>query len=101
MRLQKLSQHKLAKRARVSQPYISLLLRGKRGATPETAWRIATALGVFSDELFADKPTVHQGPPLSHQGPPPLRLVGAPPRARQASMRAQAPVRRHMLATAA
>ncbi|MEU2835266.1 helix-turn-helix transcriptional regulator [Streptomyces lavendulae] len=53
MRVMKVSQRTLADRARVSQPYVSLMLRGKRGAKPETAWRIASALGVDTDELFA------------------------------------------------
>ncbi|MEU2835190.1 helix-turn-helix transcriptional regulator [Streptomyces lavendulae] len=55
MRVKKLSQRMLAERARVSQPYVSLMLSGKRGAQPETAWRIASALGVDTDELFVSQ----------------------------------------------
>ncbi|WP_442816653.1 helix-turn-helix domain-containing protein [Streptomyces sp. NBC_01304] len=53
MRLQNFSQRTLAARAKVSQAFISLLLRGKRGTRATTAWRIARALGVLTDELFA------------------------------------------------
>ncbi|UUN30899.1 helix-turn-helix domain-containing protein [Streptomyces sp. FIT100] len=51
--LQSLSQRKLADIAHVSQAFISLLAHGRRGARPETAWRIATALGVLTEELFS------------------------------------------------
>ncbi|UNM13235.1 helix-turn-helix transcriptional regulator [Streptomyces formicae] len=53
LRLQSLSQRKLADIAHVSQAFISLLAHGRRGARPETAWRIATALGVLTEELFS------------------------------------------------
>ncbi|MEU7183688.1 MULTISPECIES: helix-turn-helix transcriptional regulator [Streptomyces] len=56
MRVQHLSQRRLAACAHVSQAFISLMLKGKRGACPETAWRIASALGVFTEELFALSP---------------------------------------------
>ncbi|MFC5802943.1 helix-turn-helix domain-containing protein [Streptomyces formicae] len=54
--LKGLSQRKLADQAHVSQAFISMLARGRRGARPETAWRIASALGVYSHELFAVEP---------------------------------------------
>ncbi|WP_102926488.1 helix-turn-helix domain-containing protein [Streptomyces noursei] len=50
-----LSQRKLAELAHVSQAFISLLSHGRRGARPETAWRIASALGVLTEELFVSK----------------------------------------------
>ncbi|MGW8953958.1 helix-turn-helix transcriptional regulator [Streptomyces sp. NPDC055709] len=53
LRLQELSQRKLASIAHVSQAFISLLAHGRRGARPETAWRIANALGVRAEELFS------------------------------------------------
>ncbi|WP_442816768.1 helix-turn-helix domain-containing protein [Streptomyces sp. NBC_01304] len=53
MGLQGLSQRTLAVKAKASQAFVSLLLRGKRGTRPATAWRIARALGVFTDELFS------------------------------------------------
>ncbi|MCY0924321.1 MULTISPECIES: helix-turn-helix domain-containing protein [unclassified Streptomyces] len=52
----KVSQRQLAAKAGVSQPYISLLIKGARGARPETAWRIASALGVLIEELFTREP---------------------------------------------
>lgn len=52
MRLKNISQRRLAHRAHVSQGFVSLLLQGRRGARPETARRIASALGVYTDELF-------------------------------------------------
>ncbi|MEU2433638.1 helix-turn-helix transcriptional regulator [Streptomyces sp. NPDC007861] len=54
--LKGLSQRKLAEQAHVSQAFISMLARGRRGARPETAWRIASALGVCSHELFTVEP---------------------------------------------
>ncbi|WP_102922575.1 helix-turn-helix domain-containing protein [Streptomyces noursei] len=50
-----LSQRKLAELAHVSQAFISLLSHGRRGARPETAWRIASALQVLAEELFVSK----------------------------------------------
>lgn len=44
----------LAKLAEVSQPYINDLENNRRGAKPETYKRIADALGVSVDDLFAD-----------------------------------------------
>ena len=44
----------LAKLAEVSQPYINDLENNRRGAKPETYKRIADALGVNVDDLFAD-----------------------------------------------
>ncbi|MFF3070026.1 helix-turn-helix domain-containing protein [Kitasatospora sp. NPDC057904] len=74
MNLQGLSQRSLAVRAQTSQAFLSQLLRGQRGAKPITAWRIATALGVRTEELFSDRlPTRRTGPPgggvhLTHPG---------------------------------
>lgn len=76
MWLKGLSQRKLAERVYVSQAFISLLASGQRGVRPETGWRIASVLGVYTDELFAPYPpslrraapdetagaTVHQPP---------------------------------------
>ncbi|WP_078870987.1 helix-turn-helix domain-containing protein [Streptomyces caatingaensis] len=52
VRLKGLSQRTLAQRAHVTQAFISLVAHGRRGVRPETAWRIASALGVFTEELF-------------------------------------------------
>ncbi|WP_350309879.1 helix-turn-helix domain-containing protein [Streptomyces yunnanensis] len=70
MRVHNLSQRKLAALAQISQAYVSLLLNGKRGARPETAWRIAGALKVRTDELFAAPPGC----------PPPRTTVRSPGR---------------------
>ncbi|WP_102926480.1 helix-turn-helix transcriptional regulator [Streptomyces noursei] len=59
--LHALSQRKIAELAHVSQAFISLLAHGRRGARPETAWRIASALGVFTEELFVNKPEEAKG----------------------------------------
>ncbi|PAU47776.1 helix-turn-helix domain-containing protein [Streptomyces albireticuli] len=52
VRLKGMSQRTLADRAHVTQAFISLVAHGRRGVRPETAWRIASALGVLTDELF-------------------------------------------------
>ncbi|WP_423218748.1 helix-turn-helix domain-containing protein [Streptomyces kasugaensis] len=80
MRVQNFSQRKLAACAHVSQAFISLLLHGKRGARPETAWRIASALGVFTDELFEPSSAPAVTPTKGHQ---PVNT--APPRHTPAS----------------
>ena len=40
-----LSQRTFARHLRISQPYLSDLIRGKRGISPEMAHRLARALG--------------------------------------------------------
>ncbi|WP_414170679.1 helix-turn-helix domain-containing protein [Streptoverticillium reticulum] len=52
MQLKGISQRALAQKSHVTQPFISLVMQGQRGVRPETAWRIATALGVLTEELF-------------------------------------------------
>ncbi|MEU6708122.1 helix-turn-helix domain-containing protein [Streptomyces wuyuanensis] len=54
MNLQGISQRSLAQKAHVTQAFISLMAHGHRGVRPETAWRIARALGVHTQELFTD-----------------------------------------------
>ncbi|MCC2280934.1 helix-turn-helix domain-containing protein [Streptomyces sp. ET3-23] len=51
-RLKGLSQRKLAEQAHVSQAFISLMASGQRGVKPVTAWRVASVLGVYTNELF-------------------------------------------------
>ncbi|GAA0467501.1 helix-turn-helix transcriptional regulator [Streptomyces sp. NPDC046215] len=63
VRLKGLSQRTLAQQAHVTQAFISLVAHGRRGLRPETAWRIASALGVFTDELF----TAHDQEPPSRR----------------------------------
>ncbi|WP_420894733.1 helix-turn-helix domain-containing protein [Streptomyces noursei] len=79
------SQRKLAELARVSQAFISLLSHGRRGARPETAWRIASALQVLADELFVSKsaeaektaPAPLTSPPLASPPPASASLASA------------------------
>lgn len=52
LRISEISQRELAERTRLSQAFISLLANGRRGAGPVSAWRIASALGVRTEELF-------------------------------------------------
>ncbi|MGW1075933.1 helix-turn-helix domain-containing protein [Streptomyces sp. NPDC002537] len=52
VRLEGLSQRKLAEQAHVSQAFISLMASGQRGVKPVTAWRVASVLGVYTSELF-------------------------------------------------
>ncbi|MBH1937183.1 helix-turn-helix transcriptional regulator [Streptomyces sp. AV19] len=66
VRLKGMSQRTLAQRAHVTQAFISLVAHGRRGVRPETAWRIASALGVFTEELFVASP----------QEPPPRQPTG-------------------------
>lgn len=56
MRLAGLSQRQLAQQAHVSQAFISMVIRGRRGVRPVTAWRMASALEVYVSELFAPDP---------------------------------------------
>ncbi|MGW2370493.1 helix-turn-helix domain-containing protein [Streptomyces sp. NPDC001667] len=56
MRLQGMSQHQLAQQAQVSQAFISMVMRGRRSARVTTAWRISSALGVSTEELFTARP---------------------------------------------
>ncbi|MGW8953961.1 helix-turn-helix domain-containing protein [Streptomyces sp. NPDC055709] len=79
LRLHGLSQRELAELARVSQAFVSLLAHGRRGARPETAWRIATALGVLTDELFSSD-TPHT-PTTSAPAIPPMTAVATHPQA--------------------
>src|SRR5689334_22705697 len=55
VRLKGMSQRRLAEQAHVTQAFISLVAHGRRGVRPETAWRIASALGVLTDELFTNQ----------------------------------------------
>ncbi|MFF4406016.1 helix-turn-helix domain-containing protein [Streptomyces sp. NPDC001262] len=55
MQLKGISQRALAQKAHVTQPFISLVMQGQRGVRPETAWRIATSLGVRVEELFVHR----------------------------------------------
>ncbi|MEU7183578.1 MULTISPECIES: helix-turn-helix domain-containing protein [Streptomyces] len=48
MRLAGPSQRRLAQQAHVSQAFISMVVRGRRGVRPVTAWRMASALGATS-----------------------------------------------------
>ncbi|MGW2557452.1 helix-turn-helix domain-containing protein [Streptomyces sp. NPDC001635] len=59
MDLKGVSQQSLARKAHVSQAFISLIAHGRRGVRPETAWRIAKALDVFTEELFVDRSPPH------------------------------------------
>ncbi|MEU2835156.1 helix-turn-helix transcriptional regulator [Streptomyces lavendulae] len=86
MRIHGISQRNLARRSLVSQPYISLLLRGERGALPETAWRIAVALKVDVEELF-----ISRGDSVPHRIISGRRLV---PTQRNASKAASLPAAR-------
>ena len=59
---QNLKQAELAARAGLSQGYISAIERGARdNITMETAWKIASALGIklalLCEESFSEKPT--------------------------------------------
>ncbi|MGW2370169.1 helix-turn-helix transcriptional regulator [Streptomyces sp. NPDC001667] len=51
-----LSQRGLAQRAKVSQAFISMVVSGRRGVNVTTAWRIASALDVQTEELFISEP---------------------------------------------
>lgn len=50
-----ITQSELAKKAEVSQPYLSDLEKNRRGAKPETYKRIADALGVEVEDLRAEE----------------------------------------------
>ncbi|MEU8571519.1 helix-turn-helix transcriptional regulator [Streptomyces pathocidini] len=72
MRLKEVSQRTLAKKAHVTQAFISLMAHGHRGVRPETAWRISSALGVLTRELFTDSlPSARDqdraGSPIPHE----------------------------------
>ncbi|MGW8953954.1 helix-turn-helix domain-containing protein [Streptomyces sp. NPDC055709] len=93
LHLKGMSQRQLAKRARVSQAFISMLARGQRGARPETGWRIASALDVYSHELFtveparqprSEKAVTTPQPPPSQAG---TRPCGSPAKAPDPSRR--------------
>ncbi|MEW2581047.1 helix-turn-helix domain-containing protein [Streptomyces syringium] len=85
LRLNGLSQRKLAAQVHVSQAFISLVVSGQRGCSPVTAWRIASALGVYAGELFvrdrgAAAPTEAQKPAPAHGAPqPPSHRSGVRP----------------------
>ncbi|UNM13238.1 helix-turn-helix transcriptional regulator [Streptomyces formicae] len=92
LRLQSLSQRKLADIAHVSQAFISLLAHGRRGARPETAWRIATALGVLTEELFS---TTTAAPTTPIPAPTPTPTPTATHFARHKLSKDRRPTRTH------
>jgi transcriptional regulator with XRE-family HTH domain len=51
--LNRLNQAELAKRAGISYSYVSLIESGRRGCSPRTAGKIADALGLPMEKLFA------------------------------------------------
>ncbi|WP_073450254.1 helix-turn-helix transcriptional regulator [Streptomyces yunnanensis] len=96
-RLQGLSQRKLADLARVSQAFISLIIGGKRGARPETAWRIANALNVFVDDIFTSEETQVAEIPTPQPAPQCRgRLTEQPPRHFTSPHRRIKPQRQHV-----
>ncbi|WP_327591656.1 helix-turn-helix transcriptional regulator [Streptomyces chartreusis] len=77
MRLKGMSQRQLADRAHVSQGFVSLLVQGQRGARPETAWRIAAVMGVYTEELFTSDPPSAEDSPLLWGRPAALATAGS------------------------